>query len=69
MEWEAQKSLTCQLSTLECDTEVIYQLCLMKRQAKKEAADSREAAAKQLPPERQVATWKGRHELLPQGRI
>ena len=55
MEWEAQKSLTCSLSDLERDTEVIYWACLIKRQEDKEVADSREAVAKQLPPEWQVA--------------
>ena len=51
MEWESQKSLTCSLSDLEHDTEVVYRACLIKRQDDKEVADSREAAAKQPPPE------------------
>ena len=55
MEWEAQKSLMRSLNNLECDTKVIYQARLIKRQDDNEAADSKEAAAKQLPPERQVA--------------
>ena len=50
-EWEVQKSLTCSLNNLERDTEVIYRACLLKRQEDKEVADSREATAKQLPPE------------------
>ena len=54
-EWEAQKSLTHPLNDLECDTKVIYWARLIKRQEDKEVADSREAAVKQLLPERQVA--------------
>ena len=50
-EWKAQKSMTRSLSDLECDTEVIYRARLIKRQDDKEVADSREATAKQLPPE------------------
>ena len=50
-EWEALKSLMCSLSNLECGTEVIYRARLIKRQENKEVADSREATAKQLPPE------------------
>ena len=51
MEWEGQKSLMCPLNDLERDTEVIYRAHLIKRQDDKAVADSREAAAKQLPPE------------------
>ena len=65
MEWEAQKSLTCSLNYLECDTEVIYQAHLIKRQDDKEAADSREAAAKQLLPERQVALMERQAWAMP----
>ena len=43
------------LSDLECDTKVVYRARLIKRQDDKEVANSREAAAKQLLPERQVA--------------
>ena len=50
-EWETQKSLMRYLNDLEHDTKVIYQACLIKRQDDKEVADSREAAAKELPPE------------------
>ena len=55
MEWEAQKSLMHSLNELEHYTKVIYQAHLIKRQEDNEVADSREAATKQLPPERQVA--------------
>ena len=54
-EWEAQKSQLCQFGTLKHDTEIVYHQHLTKRQAKLEAAESREAAAKQLPLERQAA--------------
>ena len=54
-EWEGQKLLTCSLNDLEHNTEVIYQECLVKRENDKLAADSREAAAKELPPDQQAA--------------
>ena len=54
-EWEAQKSQPCQLGALEHDTKIIYHWHLTKRQAEIEAAEGREAAAKQLPPEWQAA--------------
>ena len=50
-EWEAQKQLTHSLNDFEHNTEVVYQECLMKRENDKLMADSREAAAKELPPE------------------
>ena len=54
-EWEGQKLLMCSLNDLECNTEVIYQERLVKRENDKLAADSREAAAKELPPDQQAA--------------
>ena len=54
-EWEGQKLLTRSLNNLECNTEVIYWECLVKRENDKLAADSREAAVKELPPDRQAA--------------
>ena len=54
-EWEAQKSCQCQLGALKHNTEIVYHWCLTKRQVEVEAAESREAAAKQLLPEWQVA--------------
>ena len=53
------------LSDLKRDTEVIYQLCLVKRWAKKEAADDREAATKQLPPEWQAARMERQGQAMP----
>ena len=50
-EWEGQKLQTCSLDNLEYNTEVIYRERLVKRENDKLAADSREAAAKELPPD------------------
>ena len=50
-EWEGQKLLMRSLNDLERNTEVIYRECLMKRENHELAADSREAAAKELPPD------------------
>ena len=50
-EWEGQKLLTCSLNDLEHNTEVVYRERLVKRENDKLAADSREAAAKELPPD------------------
>ena len=55
VEWEGQKLLTCSLNDLERNTEVVYQECLVKRENDKLVADSREAATKELPPDRQAA--------------
>ena len=54
-EWEGQKLLTCSLNDLEHNTKVIYQEHLVKREDDELAADSREAAAKELPPDQQAA--------------
>ena len=54
-EWEGQKLLTCSLNDLECNTEVIYWERLVKRENDELAANSREAAAKELLPDRQAA--------------
>ena len=50
-EWEGQKLLTCSLNDLERNTEVVYWERLMKRESNKLAANSREATAKELPPD------------------
>ena len=54
-EWAAQKCWTGALNKLERDTEVIYQTHIIKRQEDKMITDSKEAAAKELLPEQQVA--------------
>ena len=65
VEWEAQKLLTRLLDDLECNTEVVYREHLMKRENDKLMADSREAAAKELPPERQVAHAERQARTMP----
>ena len=54
-EWEAQKCRMGALNDLESDTKVIRRACIMKRQEDKAITNSKEAAAKELPPERQAA--------------
>ena len=46
-EWEQE----CALNDLERDTEVVYRACIIRRQEDKLIADSKEAAAQDLPPE------------------
>ena len=50
-EWEAQKFWSATLNDLERDTEAVYRACIIKRQDDKARADSKEAAAQELPPE------------------
>ena len=64
-EWEAQNSWPCQLGALEHDTEIVYHWHLTKIQAELEAAESREAAAKQLLLERQVACAERQKRAMP----
>ena len=54
-EWAEQKEQECALNDLERDTEVVYRARIIRRQEDKLLADSKEAAAKDLPPERQAA--------------
>ena len=54
-EWTEQKEQECALNDLERDTEVVYRARIIRRQEDKLIADSKEAAAKNLPPERRVA--------------
>ena len=54
-EWEGQKLLTHSLNDLEHNTEVIYWEHLVKRENDELVANSREATAKELLPDRQVA--------------
>ena len=65
MEWEAQKCRMGALNDLERDTEVVYQACIMKRQEDKAIADSKEAAVKELPPERQAAHMERQASTTP----
>ena len=50
-----QKEQECALNDLERDTEVVYRAHIIRRQEDKLLADSKEAAAKDLPPEWQAA--------------
>ena len=54
-EWTEQKEQECTLNDLERDTEVVYRARIIRRQEDKLIADSKEVAAKNLPPERQAA--------------
>ena len=54
-EWAKQKEQECTLNDLERDTEVVYRARLIRRQEDKLLADSKEAATKDLPPERRAA--------------
>ena len=57
-EWAEQKEQECTLNDLERDTEVVYRARIIRMQEDKILADSKEAAAKDLPPER----WAARAE-------
>ena len=54
-EWEAQKFRAATLNDLEQDTEAVYRARVIKKQDDKACTDSKEAAAQELPPERQAA--------------
>ena len=57
--------MTCSLNDLERNTEVVYWECLVKRENDKLAADSREATAKELPPDRQAASAERQARAMP----
>ena len=54
-EWAKQKEQECALNDLERDMEVVYRAHIIRMQEDKVLADSKEAAAKDLPPERWAA--------------
>ena len=54
-EWAKQKEQECALNDLERDTEVVYRACIIRMQEDKVLTDSKEAAVKDLPPERRAA--------------
>ena len=54
-EWAEQKEQECALNDLERDTEVVYRAHLIRRQEDKLLTNSKEAAARDLPPERRAA--------------
>ena len=54
-EWAEQKEQECALNDLERDMEVVYRARIISRQDDKLLVNSKEAAAKSLPPERWAA--------------
>ena len=54
-EWAEQKEQECALNDLERDTEVVYRACIIRMQEDKVLTDSKEAAVKDLLPERRAA--------------
>ena len=50
-EWAEQKEQECALNDLERDTKVVYRAHIIRMQEDKVLTDSKEAAAKDLPPE------------------
>ena len=57
-EWAEQKEQECALNDLERDMEVVYRARIIRMQEDKALADSKEAAAKDLPPKQ----WAARAE-------
>ena len=64
-EWAEQKEQECALNDLERDTEVVYRARIIKMQEDKILADSKEAAAKDLPPERRAALTERQAGAMP----
>ena len=64
-EWAEQKEQECALNDLERDTEVVYRARIIRRQEDKLLTDSKEAAAKDLPPERRAARAERRAVATP----
>ena len=64
-EWAEQKEQACALNDLERDTEVVYRARIIRRQEDKILANSKEAAAKDLPPERQAARAERQASAMP----
>ena len=64
-EWTEQKEQECALKDLERDTEVVYRARIIRRQEDKLIADSKEAAAKNLPPERRAARAERQAGTMP----
>ena len=60
-----QKEQECTLNFLERDTEVVYRARIIRMQEDKILADSKEAAAKDLPPERRVARAERQDGTMP----
>ena len=64
-EWTEQKEQECTLNDLERDTEVVYRARIIRRQEDKLIADSKEAAAKNLLPERRAARVERQAGTIP----
>ena len=64
-EWAEQKEQECALNDLERDTEVVYRARIIRRQEDKLLTDSKEAAAKDLPPERWAACAERQAGTMP----
>ena len=64
-EWAEQKEQECTLNDLERDTEVVYRACIIRMQEDKVLANSKEAAAKDLPPERWAAHTERQASTMP----
>ena len=64
-EWAKQKEQECALNDLERDTEVVYRARIIRRQEDKLLTDSKEAAAKDLPPERRAARAERQAGAMP----
>ena len=64
-EWAEQKEQECALNDLERDTEVVYRACIIRRQEDKLLTNSKEAATKDLLPERLVAHTERQASTMP----
>ena len=64
-EWAEQEEQECALNDLERDTEVVYRARIIRMQVDKVLADSKEAATKDLPPERRAARAERQAGAMP----
>ena len=64
-EWAEQKEQECALNDLERDTEVVYRARIIRMQEDKILTDSKEAAVKDLPPERRAARTEKQAGTMP----
>ena len=64
-EWEAQKFWAVARNDLERDTEAVYRARIIKKQDDKACANSKEAVAQELPPERWAAHVERQASAMP----
>ena len=64
-EWAEQKEQECALNDLERDMEVVYRAHIIRRQEDKLLANSKEAATKDLLPERRAARAERQAGVMP----